>query len=276
VAPARRIISLVPAHTDLILALGAADRLIARTVFDEDARLQALPSIGDALVPSVEWIAAERPDLVMAWPDAGSRSVVARLRGLGVPVYAARVETLAELRRTIADVGRLLGLETAADSVRRRLDSALADVEAAVRGRPRPRVLHLIGLDPPVAAGPGTFVQELIERAGGENVMADAAMLWPQVSLEHVLAAAADVVIIASERPESALLADLRGRAVWRELEPVREGRVHVVDADLFSRPGPSLVDALPSLAALLHPDLLAAGSDTAALASRPPAPRRR
>lgn len=266
--PAGRVISLVPARTDLILALGAEDRLVARTVFDDDPRIGRLPSIGDALSPSVEWLAAQQPDLVIAWPDAGSRSVVSRLEALGVPVYASRVETLAELRQAIADVGRLLGLEAGADSVRDRLDAALQTVRAAVQGRPRPRVLYLIGLDPPVAAGPGTFVQELIEAANGDNVMADAAMRWPQVSLEHVLSGSADVLIIASERPRPALLAELRRRPGWRDLEPVREGRVHVVDADLFNRPGPALADAIVSLAAILHPDAVAADTGAAALAA--------
>jgi iron complex transport system substrate-binding protein len=256
--PANRVISLVPARTDLILALGAADRLVARTVFDDDARLAALPSIGDALSPSVEWLAAQRPDLVIAWPDAGSRSVVSRLAALGVPTYTSRVETLAELRRTIGEIGTLLGLETEAAAVRSDIDAALAAVRAAVAGRARPRVLYLIGLDPPVAAGPRTFVQEVIDAAGGANLMADAPMRWPQVSLEHLLARGADVLILASERADADLLSDLRARPGWRDLEPVRRGRVHVVDADLFNRPGPTLVYAAASLAEILHPGALA------------------
>lgn len=264
---AERVISLVPARTDLILALGAADRLIARTAFDQDPRIAELPSIGDALSPSVEWIAAERPDLVIAWPDAGSRSVVSRLDALGIPVYTSRVETLAELDRTIGEVGRLLGLEPRADSIAARLDDAVSAVRASVRGLARPRVLYLVGLDPPVAAGPGTFVQELIEAAGGENVMADSPVRWPQVSVEHVLAASAQVVIMATERPRAQLLAELGRRAGWRDLDAVRKGRVHVVDADLFNRPGPSLTDAIAALASILHPDALADTGATAVAA---------
>ena len=265
--PAMHVISLVPARTDLILALGAADRLIARTAFDQDPRIADLPSIGDALSPSVEWIATRRPDLVIAWPDAGSRSVVSRLDALGIPVYTSRVETLAELDRTIREVGQLLGLEARADSIDDRLATALAAVRGAVRGRVRPRVLYVIGLDPPVAAGPGTFVEELIEAAGGENVMADSPVRWPQVSVEHVLAADAQVVILATERPRAEALAELRRRPGWRDLPAVRDGRVHVVDADLFNRPGPSLIGAVASLARVLHPDAFA-DSGSAAVAS--------
>ncbi len=270
--PAERVISLVPARTDLILALGVADRLIARTAFDTDPRIAGLPSIGDALTPSVEWIAAERPDLVIAWPDAGSRSVVSRLDALGIPVYTSRVETLAELERTIGELGLLLGRETRADSIAARLDDAVATVRRTVRGLPRPRVLYLVGLDPPVAAGPGTFVQEMIEAAGGENVMADSPVRWPQVSVEHVLAESAQVVIMATERPRAQLLAELGRRAGWRDLDAVRNGRVHVVDADVFNRPGPSLIDAIASLARLLHPVVFAdSATATAAVAAGEP-----
>lgn len=255
--PARRVISLVPARTDLILALGAADRLVARTAFDGDARLADLPSTGDALSPSIEWLAERRPDLVIAWPDAGSRAVVSRLDALSVPVYTSRVETLEELRSTVHDIGRLLGLEDAADSVQRTLDDAFGAVRRAVDGKPRPRVLYAIALDPPVAAGPGTFIQELIEAAGGENAMADAPMRWPQVSLEYLLADGADVLIIATNRKRPDALDDLRTRPGWRDMEPVRSGRVHVVDADLFNRPGPSLAEAIAELADMLHPGAL-------------------
>jgi iron complex transport system substrate-binding protein len=93
-APARRVISLMPAVTDMILALGANDRLIARTQFDSDPRIAALPSTGNALNPSLEWIAALEPDLVIAWPDQPSRAVVSRLSTMGIPVYSARTSRL--------------------------------------------------------------------------------------------------------------------------------------------------------------------------------------
>ncbi|MGD8277059.1 MAG: ABC transporter substrate-binding protein, partial [Gemmatimonadota bacterium] len=165
---------------------------------------------------------------------------------------------LPELDRTIHEIGTLLGLEARADSIVARLSQVLADVRAAVRGRDRPRVLYVIGLDPPVAAGPGTFVQEMIEAAGGDNVMEDSPVRWPQVSLEHVLAVSAQVLIMATERPRAELLAELRRRAGWRDLDAVRHGRVEVVDADLFNRPGPSLIGAVAALAHLLHPDAFA------------------
>ena len=254
---ARRIISLIPARTDLILALGAADRLLARTQFDNDPRLADLPVISEALAPSVEWLAQQSPDLVIAWPDRQSRSVVTRLEDLGIPVYTSRVETLAELHESVRDLGVLLNLPARADSITTVLDSSITATRAAVADRARHSVIYLVGLDPPTAAGQGTFVHELIEIAGGRNVMADVGALWPPVSVEEVLSRQPEVVIVSTtSRTRDNVLADLRERPGWRGLEAVRSGRVHVVDANLFNRPGPSLVFAVGALAEAIHPEL--------------------
>jgi iron complex transport system substrate-binding protein len=250
-APARRILSLIPARTDALLALRAGDRLIARTTWDTATSLAHLPSLGDALTPSVEWIAARSPDLVVAWPDAGSRTAVARLRALGLPVYASRVETLADVRRALTDLGTLTGLEERAAAELHAMDATLDSVRTSVAGRERPRVLYLVGVDPPVAAGPGTLVHELIDAAGGTNVMADATSPWPSVSLEALFGRDPDVVIVAVGGTSAPALAEQPG---WRGLDAVRAGRVHVIDPYEFNRPGPSAGHLAHELAALLHP----------------------
>ena len=253
-APARRIVSLIPARTDLILAMGAADRLIARTAFDEDPRLETLPSLGDALTPSVEWLVFQQPDLVIAWPDRQTRTIVERLEASGIPVYASRTETIEDVRRSTMHIGVLLGLETVADSLLGEIDGAIAAVREKVRRRGHPKVAYFIGLDPPMAAGPGTFIDEMIGIAGGTNAFSDASSSWPPVSLEEAVMRQPDVVIIAAgNMTRDSVLARLRARPGWRALQAVRQGRVHVVDPSLFNRPGPRLMDAIPQLADLMH-----------------------
>src|SRR5690606_4460042 len=95
---ARRVISMIPAQTGIVAILSGPDALVARTRWDLDPRLAHLPSIGNALTPSVEWLVARRPDLVIAWPDAQSRDVVQRLDDIGIPVYASRVESVTQIR----------------------------------------------------------------------------------------------------------------------------------------------------------------------------------
>lgn len=255
-SPAQRVVSLVPARTDLILALGAAHRIVARTQFDEDPRISDVPSVGDALTPSIEWLMAQRPDLVVAWPDQQSRTVVTRLRDLGVPVYASRVQSLADVDRSLGHLGALLGLEEAADSLRAAIRS---DFEAATRlstNGDRPSVVYLIGLDPAVVAGPGTYIDELLEIAGARNAFADAGALWPTIGLEEIVRRQPDYVLVAlGETDAGALAGRLATRPGWRAVAAVRDGRVHLLDPALFNRPGARVGEAALRLAQLLHPE---------------------
>lgn len=250
--PARRVVSLMPSVTEWILAMDAGSRLVARTDYDDHPAVRALPSVGGGLTPSVEWLAALEPDLVVSWPDAPSRSLVSRLEALGIAVYTAPSETVAEALKTAADVGLLLGLDARADSVIADTRAGLDAVRRSVADREPADVLFLIGLDPLMAAGPGTFVDELVTAAGGRNVLAGTGLRWPQLSLEEVLTRAPDVVIVGSAAAEDPA-ARLEGRPGWRDVPAVRTGRVHGVDPDRINRPGPGLDEAAAELARLIH-----------------------
>lgn len=255
--PATRIISLVPAQTDVLLSLGVGDRLIARTAFDTQPELAALPSTGNALTPNIEWVAARRPDLVVSWADAQSRSVVARLSELGIATYASAVETLADIEASVLRIGALTGRADAADSIVAAMRAERGAIERAVAGQPRPRVLYIIGLDPPMAAGPGTFVHEAVDIAGGANVFDDAGSRWPLVSMEEVVQRDPEVVVLGIAKTRAAadsVIDRLAGQPGWRELSAFRTGRVHWVDPNIFNRPSPSIVQAMRTLAGLFHP----------------------
>lgn len=251
-APARRIVSMMPSVTEWVIAMGAVDRLAARTDYDDHAAVADLPSVGGGLTPSVEWLAARKPDLVVAWPDAPSRTLVARLEALGIPVYAAPSETIDQGLSTARDLGTLTGRDSAAATAIAEVEAGLDSTAAAVDGRARPSVLFLIGLDPLMAAGPGTFVDQLLERAGGRNVLSDLDILWPQLSLEEVVRRAPEIIIVAAagELDPGARLA---GRPGWRDVPAVAAGRVHDVDPNLVNRPGPRMDEAAATLARLIH-----------------------
>jgi ABC-type Fe3+-hydroxamate transport system substrate-binding protein len=251
-APARRIVSMIPAVTEWVIAMDGADRLVARTDFDHHPAIDTLPSVGGGLTPSIEWLAARSPDLVIAWPDAPSRSIVARVKQVGIPVYSAAVESIEDALATARDIGVLMDEPRSADLAIARVRSGLDSVRAAVSGRPPPAVLYLIGLDPLTAAGPDTFVDELIAVAGGSNVLHDLVTRWPQLSLEEVIRRAPDVVIVGSVRAgDPAAL--LSARPGWRDVPAVRAGAVYAVDPDIMNRPGPGLAGAAASIASLIH-----------------------
>lgn len=254
-APAHRVISLVPAQTGIIKRLAGAGVLAARTVWDTDPDLASLPHTENALAPSVEWLAALHPDLVIAWPDRDARDLIARLAALGIPVYASATQSLADIDSAIARLGVLLGQEARADSLRAGIRAGLDAVRARVAGAPRPAVLYAVAVDPPLAAGNGTWIGELLALAGGRNSFADLRTLWPQVSLEEIVRRQPEVIIRPVEDPGTDVLAELRRRPGWRELPAVRAGRVHAVDANLLNRPGAEVGEAALVLARAIHPD---------------------
>jgi ABC-type Fe3+-hydroxamate transport system substrate-binding protein len=255
-SPARRVVSLVPAQTEIVKLLAGASVLVARTAWDADPELAALPHTENALSPSVEWLAALRPDLVVAWPDGAARTVIARLEALGIPVYASAVESLADIDSAIARFGILLGRPAAADSLRARIRAELDSVRRAAAASPRPLVLYAVSVDPPLVASNATYLGELVELAGGRNVFGELRTGWPQVSLEEIVRRRPGVIVRPVEDPAEDPLADLRRRPGWRELPAVRTGRVHAVDVNLLNRPGARVGEAARLLARAIHPEL--------------------
>jgi iron complex transport system substrate-binding protein len=253
--PPQRIISLIPSITETIVALGAADRLVARSDFDTDPDLAYLPTVGQGLTPSLEQLTMLQPELVVAWPDNATRSVIGQLADLGVTVYSPEVQTLADIRQTTRELGAMLGLEEKADSLLTFIDMELEATQRAVAGRERPMVFYVVWPDPVTTAGPGTYIHELILIAGGRNVFDDAPGLWPQVSLEEVVQRDPDIVLLSQAGEGPLDVERLRGSVGWRELEAVREERIFQVDANLYNRPGPGVSEAVRRLARLIHPD---------------------
>ena len=250
-APARRVFSVIPSITESVAALDPG-ALIARTRFDRAPELAHLPSLGDAINPNLEALARLEPDLVISWEDATERTVADRAEALGTQVYRANVRTIDDMRSHLRRLGTLLGREERAEAVVDSLDRALAEVAAAVRGRDPVSVYYSVWHDPPQTTGPGTFIDEMVELAGGRNIFSDARHSWPQVSVETVLTRAPDALVIPRQASDAEDVPWL-GAPGWRELEAVRTGRYLLVDGDLFNRPGPRVAEAAAHLARFLH-----------------------
>jgi iron complex transport system substrate-binding protein len=255
--PARRLVSLLPAATEMLFALGAGDRVVGRTRYDTDPHLEHLPSVGGGLDASPEALVALEPDLVLAWEAPGGSGLRERLEALGIPVFAIAIRDTADVYRGVRDLGLLLSLEPAADSLATRMRAGLDSVRAAVPSGPRPSVLYVISTDPPIIAGTDNYLAELIEVAGGEPVAISAEVRGgsPQVSIEALLVRQPDVLIVPIGAGGGGYADRLRREPGWRDLEAVREGRVSEVPADLVHRPGPRM----PEVARVLREAIAAA-----------------
>lgn len=253
--PARRIVALVPSVTETVVALGAADRLVGRTDFDRGPAVDRLPSIGGGLDPSIETLVSLRPDLVLGWETSGRPELRERLTALGIPVFSIKTEDTTDVFRALRNVGRLTGRTRAADSLAASLRRELDQVRASVAGAARPSVFYLAWNDPPLTAGPKTFVSQVIEVAGGRNAFADATALWPTVSLEEIVRRQPDFVVVPLGEQPSRVEAMKRAPG-WRELRALREGRAVQVPADVVNQPGPRLAEAARAMRDAIHPEL--------------------
>jgi iron complex transport system substrate-binding protein len=250
-----RVVALVPSLTELVVALGQAEHLVARTDFDTDPAAVELPTVGGGLDPSLEQIVALEVDLVLMATGRDSPALRQRLEALGVRVEGFPVQSVDDIHDSIARLGALLGARRAADSLSGAIATELDGVRRRVAGRPIVDVLYVVWSDPPMTTGGGTFIDDVIRIAGGRNVFEDAPVDWPTVGFESIVERAPDAVIWPRGEITPENLERLKSVPGWRDVRAVQEGRVVLVDANLFNRPGPGVVIAARRLAEALHPE---------------------
>lgn len=254
--PAGRVVSLIPSATETLVAIGAAERVVGRTRYDELPELRDRPSVGGGLNPSLEALAALRPDLVIVWDGERSSALRPRLEEMGIAVFALAADDTTDLFRSIGQLGRLTGLKRGADSVAGAIRSELDAVRASVRGKAAPSLFYVVSTDPPMTAGPGTFIAQIVQLSGGRSVFPDVAADWPTVAMEEIVRRDPHVVILPEGEAPVRTLEALRRAPGWRDLRAVREGRVFRVPSNLLNRPGPNLGRAARTLRDALHPEL--------------------
>ncbi len=249
-----RIVSLVPVATEIVYSLGEGNRLVGRTRFDDyPPAVLDVPSVGDAIRPSIEAVLLRRPDLVIVIGGADNASAVRELERLGVPFMVVVFNSLSDLDRNVMRLGALLARPDAARALSASMREGLEEVRNSVRGLNRPLVYYDIGYPPAITAGAGSYINELIWIAGGRNAFSDLAAPSPSVSLESIVARDPDLILY----PMSEDLANTTPawqRPGWEALRAVREGQIRGVDAGLVHRLGPRVVEAARMLARVMHP----------------------
>ncbi len=251
--PPTRIVSLVPSVTEILFALGAGDRLVGRSVWDDQPlEVHAVPSVGDALRADPERVLARRPDLVILYAGPDNASTLDQLERLGVPVFAVRIDDFGDLDRNIARLGILLGRPGEAGRLRRSIETDLRAVGRATAGLPRPSVYYDVAWPPAITIGRGSYLDSLITLAGGRNVFGDLSAPSPRVSLEAIVVRDPDLVLL----PGAAGSVSPGERPGWQAVGAVAQGRVRRVDAELLHRLGPRVGSAARALALVLHPEL--------------------
>lgn len=253
-----RIVVLAPELAEILGLLGLDDAMVGRCdACDRPAAIAALPVVGPMISPSVERILALRPDLVLASSQGNPLDLLLRLRELGLPAFgiAPAAGGLAGVVDEVRGVAAAAGVRDRGERLVEEFEARLASVRTRVVGLPRVSVCCFAWTDPLIAAGRGSFLDDLLDVAGADNACAGADDSrvsrgeYPRVSREQLLLARPEIILLATGRDEADLFAGWGG-----SIPAVRDGRVVVLDADLFLRPTPRLAEAADRLVAILAP----------------------
>lgn len=241
--PAQKVITLTPHATELIFEAGGGNKIVATVLasdFPPEAR--TLPRIGDGLAPDPEKILAYKPDLIIGWlPDQ-----TVTLDALNIPIFISAPQTLADIPDSVETFGVLLGTQdiarNRADALRKKLD-VLGNRSAQ---KPVVRVFIQAGSEAEYSLGGDHILSDVLSLCGATNVFGDSSALAPKISVESVIAAKPDLVLVGRAGAPATPTSDTQSLAYWKVagLPAARPGHVMMIDADALYRPGPRLIDA--------------------------------
>ena len=234
-----RAVTLAPNLTEIVFAAGAGDVLVGSDDFsDHPPPAKRLPKVG-GMQPDVEKITALRPDVVLASTEGNQPSLAPALAAVGVPLFVVKTDRLNQIASSISRVGSLLGSsfgETAASTLRDQIGRQR-------RRRPiAPRVLFAVWADPLYVGGTGTFADDLITLCGGRNAVVVKG--WPQYSQESLIAMPPDIFLY----PDASVTRQSVEKLFDAQPELLRRVQLVPVDENVFTRPGPRVVDAAARL----------------------------
>jgi iron complex transport system substrate-binding protein len=259
---AKRVVSLAPNLTEIVYALGLDDRLVGDTnLCDTPEAAKSKPHVGNPQDPSIEAIVALHPDLVLATTSINRLETADALKRLGIPVYTTDPHTVRGMLDSIEHVAGAIGTDQQGAELAGKLQKRLDALHARLADRPMVHVLFVVWFDPLQTIGPSTFIADALRWAGAESAVTSSER-WPRISIEEVVRIQPDYIIFADDHLGSSAdeLADLRGRAVWRDLSAVQRGKVLNISEEI-EMPSPGLVDVIEQLAHTVHPEAFAANT---------------
>jgi iron complex transport system substrate-binding protein len=259
-----RIISLIPAVSEMLFAIGAGPGVVAVSSFDDyPPDVLKLPRVGALLDPDLERILSLRPDLVVVYES--QIDLRRQLDRAAIPTFVYRHAGLADVTATIQQLGQRVGRAEDAGRLVRRIDEALDDIRTRVAARPRPRTLLVFGRDALAlrgiyASGGVGFLHDMLNAAGGENVFADVRQQSVQATSELILSRRPEV-ILELRAGQMTAEAQQQERAAWQVLTSVpaiRAGRIAIVTDPRTVVPGPRVAEGTELIARVLHPEAFA------------------
>lgn len=256
--PPMRIVSLAPGVTETLFALGEGDAVVGVSQYcDYPPAAARLPKVGTFLTPNVEAIAALSPDLIIGPGLSSSRREVRMLEAMGYPTLTVDDNSLDGIEQSITLIGARTGEPEAARRLLGAIQAHIEEVHARLEGTKPRTVVMLVGHQPMVAVGRGTFLDDLLHLAGGDNIADLAAQSWPRLSIEYLIAMRPEVILDGAMGSDANTQAGFWAR--YPTIPAVRDHRIFGYPQDPMLHPGPRVWQSLEILARRIHPEAFAA-----------------
>jgi iron complex transport system substrate-binding protein len=253
--PPKRIVSLAPNVAEILFGLGLDKEIVGVSIhsnFPEKAKSKV--RVGSYIHLDFEKIASLHPDLIVATGAGNTRGMVDRLGKLGFQTYVIYPKNFRDILQSIAHIGQVVDRKEEARSIIDGMRKRCERVMELTKGLPRPKVFIQIGDVPIVTVGKGSFADDLIRLAGGENIAGKKNEVYPRLGREEILKRSPEVIVISSMNPTGDYQKILQEWTRWKTIPAVKNGRIHLIDSDLLDRPSPRIIDGLEELASVLHP----------------------
>jgi iron complex transport system substrate-binding protein len=254
--PPKRIVSLAPNITEILFSLGLDEEIEGVSIhcnYPEKAKSRV--RVGSYISLDFERIASLRPNLVVATGAGNTREMVDRLEKLGFTTYVIFPKKFNDILQSIAHIGQAVSREKEARGIIEGMRQRSQRVIELTKDLPRPKVFIQIGDAPIVTVGKGSFADDLIRLAGGENIAGKEKEVYPRFGMEEILKRSPEVIVISSMNPKGDYQKTLQEWTRWKTIPAVKNGRIHLIDSDLLDRPSPRIIDGLEELARVLHPE---------------------
>jgi ABC-type Fe3+-hydroxamate transport system substrate-binding protein len=242
-----RAVSLAPSITELIFAAGAGDRLVGVTSYcDYPAEARSIAKIGDTQTPNIEAIVALKPQIVFVSTASQLQAFTGVLQQQNISVYILDVKGFDDVPDRLRQLGELFGTSRRSNEAAAELERRVRSIDETVKGNEPVRVFLQISKDPLFTIGRDSFLTAVLAHAGGVSVTSDVASAYPKLNKETALALKPDVIILSDSEDNR------EPNDAFRDSPAVKNGRIYRINADIISRPGPRLVDAIEQIAGFL------------------------
>lgn len=245
-----RIISLAPSITETLFYLGLGDKVVGVTDFcNYPAEARKKTSVGWIINPNVEKIISLKPDLVFATAEGNRSDIVDTLERVKIKVYVMNPSSLEDVLRGITAAGALSGQGVIAKQKVAELNHRIDVIKKRGDGFKKVRVLYLVSTEPMITVGPGSFIHNIIEIAGGENIAFRSSTRYPRIEMEEIVLQDPEVIIVPPDLKDYLLSWKKR----WGGISAIKHNRIYTIDSDIISRPGPRIVVGLEEMYGYIH-----------------------